>query len=89
MRKISWGIIISAAIVAATLITTSWIFGTVLARVTVDWFAITAGIFLAVEGTYKIATSRVSFFPDQFLRASRIIIGACVFTVHLLLLFTR
>ena len=60
-------------------------FETPFAEITIDWFAFLAGIFLAVEGFYKIITSRSApFFPDQMLRTFRGIIGTCVFTIHLL-----
>ncbi len=88
MKKISWNITIPVAIIAVALVATCWIFGSAFAKKTVDWFAIFAGVFLAVEGTYKIAISKTPFFPDQLLRVWRITIGASVFTVHLLLLFT-
>ncbi|MFH1797898.1 MAG: hypothetical protein ABH844_00915 [Candidatus Omnitrophota bacterium] len=77
-----------AVIVAVTVYITCGVFGTSFAEVTIDWFAFLAGIFLAIEGTYRICTSKAAFFPNQFLRTLRVIIGTCVFTIHLLQ-FTR
>ncbi len=88
MKKIGW-IILAVSLVASTMVTIYWIFGTSFARATVDWFAIFAGIFLIVEGAYKIAISKEPFFPPQVIRAARIVIGACIFTVHVMLRLTR
>ncbi|MFC1480048.1 hypothetical protein ACFL5Y_01215 [Candidatus Omnitrophota bacterium] len=60
------------------------VFETPFAEATIDWFSFLAGIFLITEGTYKILTQKVPFFPDQLLRTFRIVIGTCVFTIHLL-----
>ncbi|MFH1846783.1 MAG: hypothetical protein ABH869_04425 [Candidatus Omnitrophota bacterium] len=60
------------------------VFETTFAEITIDWFAFLAGIFLVLESGYKLIKIKTSFFPDQLLRTFRLIIGTCVFTIHLL-----
>ena len=61
-----------------------YLFDTPFAEATIDWFAFLAGIFLIIEGLYAMKTRGGPFLPDQLLRILRIIIGTCVFTIHLL-----
>lgn len=79
-----WWITILAGIIFLTFIATCWVFDTSFAETTIDWFAFLAGIYLVVEGIYKILKYKAPFFPSQFLRFLRVVIGACVFTIHLL-----
>lgn len=63
----------------------------------IDWAAFSYGIFLMIEGLTRMATSahahagrlaqagsRRPAWIDQSTRALRVIIGSCVFTIHLL-----
>jgi len=76
------GIALSVAV--SGLICTA-IFNTAFAKNTIDYFSFFAAIFLIVEGFYKIRHYRnESYFPAQFVRHIRIIIGACVFTIHVM-----
>lgn len=73
-----------AIMIAITAYITCNVFETNFAEITIDWFAFLAGLFLAIEAVYKMIKSKSPFFPDQFLRTLRVIIGTCVFTIHLL-----
>ncbi|RKY41955.1 MAG: hypothetical protein DRP85_04425 [Candidatus Makaraimicrobium thalassicum] len=79
-----WTLITLAALITITWGITCRVFDSQFAEITIDWFAFLAGIFLAAEGTCKILKSSGPFFPGQFLRTLRVIIGTCVFTIHLL-----
>lgn len=84
MKKILW-IITLIILITLTIVVTWEVFDTPFAEVAVDWLAFLAGIFLAWEGLYKIIRSKgAPFFPDQMFRTFRVIIGASVFTIHLL-----
>lgn len=61
------------------------IFNTDFARKTIDYFSFFAAIFLIVDGFYKIGHYRNEpYFPNQLVRHFRIIIGSCVFTIHVM-----
>jgi len=83
MTKTAW-IIILAVLFTVTFVVTCSVFDSAFAEATIDWFAFLAGIFLIVEGLYKIFTAKVPAVKDQVLRTIRVIIGSCVFTIHLL-----
>lgn len=83
MNRMHW-IIILATILAIAVAITCQAFDTKFAYLTVDWLAFLAGIFLVVEGAYKILRSKDPFFPFQLLRSTRVFIGMCIFTIHLL-----
>ena len=83
MRNISWGKIILVCLIALTGYIIYHLFNTQFAKTTIDYFAFITGIFLVMEGLYKISKSKASLFPDQFLRGLRIIIGIWIFTIHL------
>ena len=83
MKKVAW-IILLAVLFTLTFVAICWVFDSSFAEVTIDWFAFLAGIFLIVEGLYKIFTSKVPAIKDQILRSIRVVIGTCVFTIHLL-----
>jgi len=61
-----------------------WTFDTSFADNTIDWFSFLVGIFLIVEAIYKMRKFPVAFFPEQFFRSIRILIGGSIFTVHLI-----
>ena len=61
-----------------------WLHDTRLANMSIDWLAFLAGAFLIIEGAYGIVKSRTPFFPDQFLKTIRIIIGVNILTIHLI-----
>ena len=71
------------AIIATGFYINCWVFDTKFAEVTIDWFAFLAGIFLIVEGAWKILKSKKAFLPYQLLRVMRVFIGVNVFTIHL------
>lgn len=50
----------------------------------IDWFAFSFGIYLVVEGIYGIFRSKSVIIRNQLLRVLRVLIGTCVFTIHLL-----
>ncbi|MBF0252272.1 MAG: hypothetical protein HQL29_00500 [Candidatus Omnitrophica bacterium] len=59
------------------------------ADATIDWFAFLAGIYLIIEGI-TILFSGTNLTPAGITRISfRIIIGVCVFTIHLLQFFRK
>jgi len=75
--------ILIAALVTAAFIATCRMFDTGLADLTIDWLSFAAGIFLVLEAGYK----RRMFPSDpaliHVLRAFRMVVGACIFMVHL------
>ena len=83
MKKIYW-IILLAVFLFAGFMTICELFDSQFAKLTIDWFAFFAGIFLIVEGLYKILTSKMAAPFNQFLRFIRVAIGICIFTIHLL-----
>ena len=50
----------------------------------IDWFSLSFGIYLIVEGIYGIFKSRSVIIRNQLLRIFRVLIGTSVFTIHLL-----
>jgi uncharacterized protein YjeT (DUF2065 family) len=50
----------------------------------VDYVALSAGLFLIVEGTVKILRSKAFVFPGQISRLFRILIGVTVFMIHVI-----
>jgi len=85
MRKgVFWIILLSSFLLILAIVITCMAFDSRFAEMTVDYFAFLAGIFLVVEGVYKILSSRSSSLSNQVLRAIRVTIGGCIFTIHLL-----
>ena len=84
MKKIHLTVITLAALMTAAFIVTCRSFDTQFANSTIDWFSFFVGIFLIVEAIYKMRKFRSPFFPDQFSRGIRIIIGADILTIHLI-----
>ena len=82
MKNISLGKITLIFLIAFTGYTTYCLFYTQFAKITIDYFAFLTGIFLVTEALYKISGSKGPLFPDQFLRAFRVMIGAWIFTIH-------
>jgi predicted phage tail protein len=72
------------AICVVTFSVTCRVFDSSFAEATIDWFAFLAGIFLIIEGLFKMLTDRDKTLTNQLLRLFRVIIGTCVFTIHLL-----
>lgn len=61
------------------------VFNTPFAHDTVDYFSFIAALFLIVEGVYKIRRYRGEpYFPNQFIRHLRVIVGTCIFTIHIM-----
>lgn len=79
-------IVIAAALSAAIAsVICVLIFKTSFAKNTIDYFSFTAALVLIIDGFYKIRHYKnETYFPNQFLRHLRIIIGACVFTIHVM-----
>ncbi|MBF0493574.1 MAG: hypothetical protein HQL28_00400 [Candidatus Omnitrophica bacterium] len=75
--------LIISLLMIVTFVVTCCVFDSKFADATIDYFAFFAGIFLIVEGAISIARSP-GLYPKQFLRGFRVIIGVCVFTIHLL-----
>jgi hypothetical protein len=50
----------------------------------IDWSAFSFGIYLITEAIYRIFTAKNAILRDQVLRGIRMVIGSCVFTIHLL-----
>ncbi|MCQ9207662.1 MAG: hypothetical protein NG740_07270 [Omnitrophica bacterium] len=74
-----------ALAIAIAVVTCASIFNTDFARNTIDYFSFFAAIFLIVDGFYKINHYRNEpYFPNQLIRHFRIIIGSCVFTIHVM-----
>jgi len=65
-----------------TTITTFMVFKSRFAKLTIDLWSFGAALFLISEGIFRIITTSDSFWPRQFMRFVRIIIGVCVFTIH-------
>ena len=84
MKKTTLFTIIFVFLIALTGYVTWKVFGSNFAEVTIDWFAFLAGIYLVIEGIYSIVRYKAPIFPTQLRRATRVIIGTCVFTIHLL-----
>ena len=61
------------------------IFNTVFARSIIDYFSFLAALFLIIEGFYKVSRHRNEpYFPSHLMRHVRIIIGTCIFTIHVM-----
>jgi hypothetical protein len=84
MKKRSW-VIILAVLSTLTFCVTCLLFDSPFAESTVDWFSFFAGIFLAIEGIYKIRKFKGPLFPGQFMRTFRIMIGTSIFIGHLIM----
>ena len=84
MDKRLWILIALLIIITAGGAATCQLFDTLTADLIIDWVAFIAGIFLIVEGLYKIFSSKNPSLRDQICRAVRVLIGTCVFTIHLL-----
>lgn len=78
-------IIVGILFVGAASLISVLIFNTSFAKNTIDYFSFFAALFLITDGFYKIWRYKDElYFPDQFVRHLRIIIGACVFTIHVM-----
>jgi len=76
------GIVVCIAIASAV---TTRIFNTSFAHNTVDYFSFFAAFFLIIDGFYKIIHYKSEpYFPNQFVRHVRIILGTCILTIHIL-----
>ncbi|MBN1353376.1 MAG: hypothetical protein JW994_01735 [Candidatus Omnitrophica bacterium] len=64
---------------------TVYVFDTPFAHSTIDYFSFAAALFLIIDGVYKITRYRNEpYVPNNMIRHIRIIIGTCVFTIHIL-----
>ena len=77
-------IISAAVLIIATSLVVVRIFNTKFAKVTIDYFAFLAAIFLIIDALFKIISENDKFFPCQLIRFTRLIIGVSIFTVHML-----
>lgn len=73
---------ITAALILIASSITAVVFNTRFAKVTIDAWSFFASLFLMIEGSVRIAASNDKFWPLQASRFLRVIIGACVFTIH-------
>lgn len=73
-----------AVLIVFAFIVTCKVFDSRFAEVTIDYFAFFAGIFLVGEGIYKIPKARARGISEVVLTTVTIIIGTCIFTIHLL-----
>ena len=79
-RVITLVITVTVLIAAGT---TVIVFNTSFIRNTIDYFSFFAGIFLMIDGFYKIRRyASEPYFPNQLIRHMRIIFGTCIFTIH-------
>lgn len=79
---ILFAVVLSIVIAASVCVL---IFNTAFAKNTIDYFSFFAALFLIIDGFYKIRRYRGEpYFPNQLLRHFRIIIGTCVFTIHVM-----
>jgi len=61
------------------------IFKSAFAERTVDYFSFLIALFLISESFYMIGRYRKEpYFPNHFFRCIRIIVGACIFTIHIM-----
>lgn len=80
-KNISYALIAAlVSIIAVTI--NAVIFNSKFAKASIDIWAFSIAIFLIIEAFYKILSTRDPFWPSQFLRFIRIIIGSCIFTIH-------
>ena len=84
MDKKLWIAVVLLILITIAFSATCELFDTQLAENTIDWFSFIAGLFLVVEGLYKIFSSEKPLLRDQLFRAFRVVIGTTVFTIHLL-----
>jgi len=83
MKKIL-PIIIIAGVMTVAFSVICRVFDTSFANSSIDWFSFLVGIFLIAEALYKMRKFPAPFFPEQFLRTIRILIGCSIFSVHLI-----
>ena len=77
--------VVIAVTIAITGATCAFIFNSAFAKKTIDYFSFGAAAFLVIEGLYKIRRYRNDpYFPAQLMRHVRIIIGASVFSIHIM-----
>ena len=84
MKKASRTLILLAVLNTAAFIAVCRLFDSDFANSTIDWFSFGAGGFLAIEGIYKIVKFRTGSILVQTSRVFRILIGANIFTIHLI-----
>jgi len=82
MKKLT--ILFLLALIILTFSITCKVFDSRFALVTIDYFAFFAGLFLIVEGMYKLTYNKSDSVKDKILKGIRVVIGTCVFTIHLL-----
>lgn len=70
---------------ALAAIITVRVFNALFAKNTVDYFSFAVALFLVGDEIYRIVRYRKeTYLPSQLMRHARIIIGVCVFTIHLM-----
>ena len=76
--------VIVLTIVIASVVT-AFVFNTSFAHSTIDYISFLIAFFLIAEGFYKIKHYREElYFPNQLMRHVRIVIGTCIFTIHIM-----
>ena len=81
----NWRVISIVITVAVASLICVVVFGSVFADNTIDLFSFLAALFLIGEGFYKVYRFKNEpYFPNQLIRHIRIIIGTCIFTIHIM-----
>lgn len=79
-NTVTIGILLTIAIAGALC---AYTFDTPFSKNTIDYFSFIAALFLIIDGFYKIRRYKSEpYFPNHFVRHLRIVIGACIFTIH-------
>jgi len=73
-----------AVLIALTAVIVVMVFNSAFAKVTIDYFAFFASVFLMVDALYKIMRKPDDNFSQQLVRLMRLIIGVCIFTIHVM-----
>lgn len=76
--------LLAIAVIILTSLVVIMIFNSRFAKMTVDYFAFYAGIFLISDALFKIISKNDRFFPYQLIRLMRLIIGVSIFTIHIM-----
>ncbi|MBL7156773.1 MAG: hypothetical protein ISS92_01280 [Candidatus Omnitrophica bacterium] len=81
-RAVFIAILLTIAIASTV---TVLIFNSTFAHNTIDYLSFFAALFLIADGFFKIRRYKNEpYFPNQLIRHLRIIIGTCIFTIHVM-----
>ena len=82
-RPLKYSVLL-AALITTSFVAVCWLFDTLFANLSIDWLAFLTTWFLMIEAVYKMFKFRDPVLPNQLFRVFRILIGAQVFTIHLI-----